>query len=274
MLAPERRTRGDLAIAALIVVLVAVTATVIWWHSDARGTTSIAADSPVAEPPAAASVPTALHELWRAPNTAATVPLTAAGAVVTGDGGTVIGHDRLTGAELWRYQRNMPLCAVSTEWGKTVAVYRDRRGCSQVTTLRGSDGARDAHRSSDADDTLALSSDGTHMLALGTTRLEVWRWDLVRTVEYGRVDAPVSSGTQPRSGCTFESAVAGKNKLAVLERCPGDTSDRLTIQNPSPKDAQEPEESGSTVLLELTSDLPGTRAVSYTHLTLPTNREV
>ncbi len=262
MQAPERRSRADLLVAAAIVVSIVVAAAVIWLRSDARGTTSITATVPAVAPQTALAVPDELTELWHADNSVGAAPLTAGGAVVTAAGGTVTGRDAVSGNEIWRYQRDMPLCGVISAWGTAVAVYRDRRGCSQVTELAGADGSRRADRSSDADDTVHLSSDGTYVLTQGPTRLEMWRSDLVRTVEYGRIDAPVNPKAQPREGCALNSAVSSSTRLSVLERCPGEDADRLTILNPAPKDSQKPEEYGSTVLAELAPGHPGARVLA------------
>ena len=252
MLAPERRTRGDLAVAAAIVVAIVVAAALVWLHSDARGTTSITAETPIPIPAAALQVPDRLAELWHAPNGAVDAPLTVDGAVVTADDGTVTGRDPQSGEALWRYQRNMPLCGVASAWHSAIAVYRDRRGCSQVTALDGATGLRKGHRSSEADDAVHVAFDGTYVISQGPTRLELWRYDLVRTIEYGHVDAPVNSRSQPRSGCDLLSAASSSVRLSVLEKCPDDNGAlRLTLQNPAPKDSQKPEEYGSSTLTNI-----------------------
>ncbi|NMN96025.1 PQQ-binding-like beta-propeller repeat protein [Antrihabitans stalactiti] len=251
MLAPERRTRGDLAVAAAIVVAIVVAATLIWLHSDARGTTSITAGTPIPVPAAAVQVPDRLAELWHAPDGAIDAPLTVDGAVVTADDGTVTGRDPQTGNALWSYQRNMPLCGVASAWHSAIAVYRDRRGCSQVTALDGATGLRKGHRTSEADDSVHVTFDGTYVMSQGPTRLELWRYDLVRTIEYGHVDAPVNSHSQPRSGCDLLSAASSSSRLTVLERCPDEPALRLTILNPAPKDSQKPEEYGSSTLTNI-----------------------
>jgi hypothetical protein len=220
----------------------------VWLRSDARGTTSITATEPATPAPAALTVPETLAEAWRVTSGATTTPMVGIGAVMTADGGAVTGHDPRTGSVLWSYQRNMPLCGSVGAWQNAVAVYRDQRGCSQVTELAGDTGNRVAARSSYNDDTLTLSFDGTYVLALGPNRLEVWRSDLVRTLEYGYVDAPVNPRSQPRSGCALNSAASSSSQVAVLERCPGDEGDRLTVLHPAPKDPTKPEEKGSAVL--------------------------
>ena len=248
MLAPERRTRADVLAACGIAVLVAMSAAVIWLTGDAHGTESTVADTPVPPAEPALAVPDTLVEAWRADSDTTPTPVVAGGVAVTGNGDTVTGRDAVTGQELWHYRRDRALCGVVGAWNTAVAVYPDGRGCGQVTQLDGSTGVRQAQRSSDADDPVALSQDGTYLTPFGDTRLEVWRSDLVRTLEYGRVDAPVNPGAQPRSGCTLLSAASSSSRLSVLESCPGDPAIRLSILNPAPKENTAPQEYGSVVL--------------------------
>ncbi|WP_072687887.1 Rv3212 family protein [Rhodococcus marinonascens] len=259
MLAPERRSRADLVVAAGIALAVLVAFTVVWLRSDARNTISVTAAAPPPALATAQAVPQTLSPAWESPSSATTAPLSAGSAVVTAEGGDVVGHDAVSGAELWRYHRNLALCGVTAAWEKIVAVYRDDRGCSQVTELDGGTGRRLAERTSDADPEVTVKSDGTYVSSLGDSRLELWRSDLVRTVEYGRVDAPVNPGKQPRSGCELVDADSSSSRLSVLERCPGEVADRLTVMNPSPKDNQEPEEYGSSVLAGIDAGVEGAR---------------
>jgi len=270
VLAPERRTRADLIAAVVIAVFVVIAIVVVWSISDARGTDSEPATHPVAQPASAAQLPQALHELWHAPDGAAGRALTSGGVAIAGDDGTATGYDPVTGKQVWRYRRDMPLCGMEAQYGTVVATYRDRRGCSQTTMLAADSGARRTARSSYMDRAITLSSDGTYFVAQGSDRLEVWRSDLVRTLEFGYVDAPVNTKTQPRSGCTLLSASSSSTRLAVLERCPGDGADRLSVMNPAPKDSTVPEEYGSHVLTEPGASVDGAHviAVSDNRVTL------
>ncbi|MET8878294.1 hypothetical protein [Nocardia sp. NPDC004604] len=262
MLAPERRTRADIISAVAIAVVVVIAAVVVWARSDARGTESVTAEHPVSTPAAADQVPTSLHELWHAADPAANRALVAAGTVVTGADGTVTGHDPRTGADLWHYRRDLSLCGVESQFGTVIAVYKDQRGCSQAILLAGEDGARRTARSSYMDPAVQLSVDGTYVLAQGPRRLEMWRSDLVRTIEYGYVDAPVNVKTQPRKGCKLLSSSSSSTRLAVLERCPEDPTDRLTVLNPAPKDNTVPEEYGSHILNGTGADSPDARVIA------------
>ncbi|WP_319944946.1 Rv3212 family protein [Nocardia macrotermitis] len=262
MLAPERRTRADLLAAVAIAVVVVIAMVVVWCISDARGTVSEPATHAAEQPAAAEELPVALRELWHAPDGAAARALTAGGVAVAGDGGTVTGYDPVSGKQVWKYQRDMPLCGVEAQYGTVIGTYRDQRGCSQTTMLSADTGARRTARSSYMDRAITLTADGTYFLAQGSDRLEVWRSDLVRTLEYGYVDAPVNVKTQPRSGCTLLSSISGSTRLAVLEHCPGDGADRLSVLNPAPKDATTPEEYGSHVLTEPGGNVDGARVLA------------
>ncbi len=262
VLAPERRTRADILIAVAIALVLAIAALVVWIQSDARGTESVVADTPVDTPPAASALPSELRELWHAPDGAGTEALTSGGVVVTADGGTVTGRDPRTGKEIWHYRRDIPLCGVQSQFGTVIAVYRDDRGCSQTTMLLGSDGSRTAARSSEMDSEIALSVDGTYVLAQGPRRLEMWRSDLVRTLEYGRVEAREISKSQPRQGCSLISAGSSPSRLAVLERCPGDAANRLTVLDPAPKDYRVPKEFGSRELHGPGTDSPDAEVIA------------
>lgn len=252
MLAPERRRRSDLVVAAAVALTALLVAGVVWLGSDARGTTSSPAQSPLPTPETASTVPPTFREIWRASSPATTTPVVAGGAVVAAGDDAVNGLDPASGNVAWSYSRDAALCGITEAWGSAVVVYRDDRGCSQVTELDGSTGSREAQRTSDADDRTILATDGTYVTARGDSRLEVWRSDLVRTLEYGRVDAPVNPGAQPRDDCTLLSSASTSSRLAVLENCPGDSADRLTTLDPAPDDGREPEEFGSSVVAALT----------------------
>ncbi|QLY32946.1 hypothetical protein [Nocardia huaxiensis] len=262
MLAPERRTRADVLTAVAIAALVAIAAAFVWWHSGVRGTQSVTATQTLTPPPTPEKLPAQYKELWHAADTAAFRAIGVGGVAVTADGNTVTGRNPVTGEQVWKYQRDLPLCGVESQFGTVIATYRDDRGCSQTTLLNAESGSRLTARSSYMDDAITMSADGTYVLALGKDRLEMWRSDLVRTLEYGYVDAPVNPRTQPRTGCELVSAVSGASRLAVLERCPNETADRLTVLNPAPKDSTTPEEYSSHILAEPGGTVNGARVLA------------
>jgi hypothetical protein len=236
MVEPERRTKGDILAAAAIAAVVAAAAALIWWTSDARATISRPATVPAPNPTPAREVPTALRQLWTASSPATTAPVVVGGTVATGNGRRVDGRDVETGESRWSYARDTDLCGVSWVYHYAVAVYRDDRGCGQVTELDGATGRRGSARSGYADPRVRLSSAGTAVLSAGDTRLELWRSDLVRMLAYGETDARVKPSARGlHSGCTLVSAAASSSAVSVLEGC-GNQAMRLVLLRPGKED--------------------------------------
>ncbi len=260
---PERRRRGDVVAAvALTIVLIGVTA-VLWVTGDAANTSSRPAAEPITAPPAAAAVPTAVTEAWRAQSGATTAPVVAGPAVVTGDSDLVVGRDALTGDERWSYERDRPLCTVAAGFpradegtGRVLALYAEgSQWCSELTALRPDTGARAAASNPDMRPGTRLLAAGSSVVATGAAYLEVMRSDLVKTLEYGAVPVVVQGKAQPRPQCTHASTAIGADRLGVVERCPGEGSDRLSlVATDGEKGAEEPE-------VDFSVPLPGTGAV-------------
>ncbi|RZQ62641.1 PQQ-binding-like beta-propeller repeat protein [Amycolatopsis suaedae] len=244
---PWNRGR-DRAVAVAIVVVVAVAGTVLWLNSDIRHTTSETADAGPALPDPPTSVPASLTQVWQAPSPATPVPVAEDTSVVTGAGNEVLGRDPVTGQVRWRYARDIPLCTVGGAWSKALAVYRKETQCSEVTMLDPSTGKRTAQRNGDAELGTRLVGDDSHVTATGTKLLNTWRDDLVKSVEYGEVPAIVNPNRQPRTGCVFGSVGTASGRVGVIERCPGDPADRLSVFKATPKEADTPEEIFTTVL--------------------------
>lgn len=242
MVKPERRTKADVLAAAAIVVVVAAAAALIWWTSDARGTISRPAAGPAPSPRLAHEVPASVKQLWTAPNAPTDQPVVVAGTVVTADGHAVQGRDPVTGQVRWSYSRRSDLCGVTGVYRFAVAVYRDDRGCGQVSTIEGPTGSRGPARSSYADRRVHLSSDGTTVLSAGDTRLEVWRSDMVRMLSYGEIDARIKPSSKGlHTGCRLTSAAASSSAVSVLEACGRQADLRLTLLRPS-KEEDEPDQ--------------------------------
>jgi hypothetical protein len=237
MVRPERRTKADILAAVTIAIVVAATASLIWWTSDARATISRPAAVPAPNPTPAREVPATLNQLWTAASPATTAPVVVGGTVTTGNGRQVDGRDPATGESRWSYARDSDLCGVSWVYHYAVAVYQDDRGCGQVSTLDGSTGRRGSARSSYADPHVRLSSDGTTMLSAGDTRLELWRSDMVRTMAYGETDARVKPSARGlHSGCKLVSAAASSSTVSVLEACQNQADLRLVLLRPGKED--------------------------------------
>lgn len=253
LLPPERRRRVDVIVAVGLVVALAVVWTVLWATSAHHGTVSTPAAAPVAAPPEATALPAAFTEAWRAASGATPAPVVAGPVVVTGDGDAVDGRDALTGEVRWSYTRDVPLCTVGAgfpdnDGGRALALFRNGTWCSELTSLYPDTGTRDRQRNPDVHPGARLLEGGSLVTATGPTYLEVFRSDLVRTVEYGDVPTPRQVGRQPRSNCGSTGFAATSGRLAVLQRCPDEPADRLTVLIPDPAEADKPQEEFSVSL--------------------------
>jgi hypothetical protein len=250
---PERRRRTDALAAAGLVLAVALGAALLWGSSPRAGTVSTPAMGPVPAPPNATQVPNGLTEAWRAASGATPVPVVAGPVVVTGDGGVVAGHDAVSGAVVWSYSRDIPLCTVGAgfpdrDGGRVLALYRNDDWCSELTSLRPATGVRDRQRNPDVHPGTRLLPGGPQVTATGAHYLEAFRSDLVKTVEYGEVPTPRQVGRQPRPACESTGFAVTSGRLAVLQRCPDETTDRLTVLDPDGAEADKPQEEFSVLL--------------------------
>jgi outer membrane protein assembly factor BamB len=246
----------DYLVAVLIVVATVVTGVVLWSRSDIHNTVLELGPAKVTAPQAPRTFPPSLAEFWSRPSPATPVPVVSGPTVVTGNGGAVVGLDPTTGRQRWSYTRDLPLCTVAPAFGKIVAVYH-RSNCNEVTELDPTTGARGPQRNGDAQLGTRLVFDGTYVTTTGPTLLDTWRSDMVQTMEYGNVPDFVNPNVQPRVGCTYGSVVASAGEIGVIERCPGESGDRLTVYRATAKAADTP-----SVLFSTDIGDTGTRIVS------------
>ena len=92
---------------------------------------------------------------------------------------------------------------------------------------------RGPSRTAYSDPEIALSSDGTTVLAAGDSRLELWRSDMVRMISHGALDARIKPGVPGPVLCRLGSAAASTAAVAVLEACPDQPDVRLTVLRPA-----------------------------------------
>ncbi|HEX4704750.1 MAG TPA: PQQ-binding-like beta-propeller repeat protein, partial [Pseudonocardiaceae bacterium] len=247
MRADQVRRRGvnpfrrpvDYVVAVLVVVASLVVGLVLWARSDIHNTVLVLGSGDAVAPPGPVRFPPSLAEFWSKPSAATPVPVIAGPTVVTADNGAVVGRDPQTGEQRWSYTRDLPLCTVSSAFDKVVAVYH-RSNCNEVTELNPSTGARTAQRNGDAQLGTRLVYDGTYVTTTGQTLLDTWRSDLVQTMEYGTVPDFVNPNVQPRTGCDYGSVAMYVGIIGVIERCPDESSDRLTLYRATATDADKP----------------------------------
>ncbi|MDV8000861.1 PQQ-binding-like beta-propeller repeat protein [Rhodococcus sp. IEGM 1408] len=242
----ERTTRRDLITAGIIALVMIVAAAVVLLSGSAARSEFRTADAeqPVYGPTVEA--PTSLQPLWTHGSGGTGAPLTTKGNLVTvTEDGTLVGRDAGSGEERWTYSNAGRFCAATFYADSLVAAFDGASGCSDVTSVDPTSQQYESTRQSDFPDAMELGSTWKHALALSPQRLEIWRDDLVRTVEYGAVSAPQEAGMQPRTGCTLGTADLTDERFVVSERCPGEDSERLTFSKTVPEDNRKPEELAS-----------------------------
>lgn len=216
---------------AIALVVLAVTA-VVYLTGDVRATDLVTVTSG-SSPPVPQSVPTSLTQKW----TLATDPEIGAvdspyGVVVTAEGTAAVAHDAVTGQRLWSYDRgNEPLCTIGsgdtdapgvTVRGKVrgVMVVSNKNGyCSQMMLLDPATGERHYYRTSPNQAGGALVFGGPYAGWLGSSLIELWRDDLVRTIQYGDEPAPPKPNAT-HTGCTFTDMIVDDQQFATVEHCP------------------------------------------------------
>ena len=207
------------------------------------------------------SIPARLTESFSLPNTE--VPgqsraVSSQGMLITHDGDTLTATSP-TGETAWTYRRgDAELCSLGTAWNKIVATYRTGNGCGDVVALDAASGQYDSTRSARSAEEVVPISSNSNVGTVSTERIELWRDDMVRTVEYGEVDAKQEPDQQPHENCTITSALMRTENLAVTESCPDSpNSTWLRIQKTTPEDSRAPE-----ITRDIEINDPGARLVA------------
>ena len=249
----RRRRLLDRSLAAALAVVVAAVGYLVYRSSDIRNTNLVTSSpgsapsgawSAAAVPSPTSAVPVTLTQKWSAAtNPTLGAVASASGVVVTTDVHTISAHDALSGVVRWTYSRsNRTLCAVgagdvgpadmaSTSIVPGITTVYDENGfCSQVMTFDPVDGSRGKVRTSPNQPGGSLVFGGSYAGWLGPTRLEVWRFDLVRTIQYGEQINPPKPG-QSRLGCTFTDMALATNQFATVEHCPAEGRDARVVLN-------------------------------------------
>ena len=244
MTSPFRRRRlRDRLLAVALAVVVVVVGLVVYHSSDIRNA-NLVTGRRVAGPVSPSVLPTSLTQRWTAAtNAEAGTVASAAGVVVTTDQHTVTAHDAVTGAVRWTYTRsNRTLCTIgSGDVGPTnmtssssvtgiTTVYEENGFCSQVMTFDPVTGARGRVRTSPNEPNGSLTFGGPYAAWLGSTRVEVWRYDLLRTIQYGDQINPPKSG-QSRLGCIFTDLALASNQFATVEHCAAEGKTARVVLN-------------------------------------------
>ena len=235
---PLRRTRGDLIATGVIAGVSALLLGTAFFTAPARDAHLVSAEEEQQDYGQLAVVPKSFSEGFSLPDTSGRdQPLVASGMVITYNDNTLTATTP-EGETVWTYERPNELCLVDQAWGKVVATYRDNAGCGDVVAIDAKTGKYAGTRSAIAPDNVVRLTSNDRVGYASSERAEVWRSDLVRTVEYGHVEAKQEPDMQPNE-CTLTSALTRTELVAVTEIC--DDGAFLRLQEATPEDSRKPE---------------------------------
>lgn len=240
---PLRRTRGDLIATAVIAAVCLIALLIAYFSAPIRNDKLTPAAQELTDGGVLAVVPENLSETITLPDESPNArPLIVNGVVVTYHDGTLTGTTP-DGQAQWTYERAAELCGLASAWGKVVAVYRTNIGCGDVVAINALTGQYANTRSAISPQEISMISSNDRVGVIGTdeelSRAELWRSDMVRTVEYGDVQAPQEGDMQPHPECTLTSALTRTELLAITETC--DDGTWLRFQKTTPEDSRKPE---------------------------------
>ena len=259
----ERNSPKDWYAVAAIVLAIAVVIAVCVFTAPVQRVESTVASNPLSanETGRAPSSdgPRALTETWSTPDPSQPLTVGKGGVLVRKDDHTVVMLRAATGEQVWRYRAADPICSSASNGGYTLVVTRSAKGCGEVVSLNTEDGSYHATRAALASDKVAIQSSNDNVGTVSSTRVELWRDDLVRTVEVGKVEAPAQAGKQLHPACQIGSALWRKDLLAVMQRCEEANVDveadqhdgdkgYVRLMKTVPEDSSEPEDHTSWTL--------------------------
>ena len=137
--------------------------------------------------------------------------------IITYNDGTITATTP-AGDTAWTYTRPNELCLLGHAWDKVVAAYRDNAGCGDVVTINALTGEYAGTRSAIAPEVITRVQSNDRVGYVSSHRVELWRSDMVKTVEYGYNEAPQEPDMQPES-CTINSALTRTDIMATTEYC-------------------------------------------------------
>ncbi|GAB3088044.1 hypothetical protein [Corynebacterium aquatimens] len=247
MSTPLRRTKNDLIATAVIAAVCCVALVWAFFSAPIRQAHLETAAEEVPDQGVLAVVPSALTESWRvADESPRQRPLVVNGLIVAYSDNTITAY-KADQTKVWSYTRkDAELCGLESAWNKVVAIYRTSVGCGDVVAINAATGQYDRTRSSSAPDDVVSFASNDRVGIVGQTRAELWRDDMVRTVEYGRVEAPQEPNMQPNPDCELTSAMTRSDLFAVTEKC--EDGSYLRLQKTTPEDSRKPELHSSVLI--------------------------
>lgn len=237
--APLYRSRRDVIVAGVIAAVTVILVAIAYFSAPIRNAELNPAAEEHSDYGQLAQVPESFEETVRFPDSSPALSPVIIDGMTIGWYGSTLRAVTPDGTEAWTYSRDDELCALAGAWGKVVATFHTNVGCGDVVALDASSGTYAGTRSANAPDEIVSVSSSDRVGTVGAARTELWRSDLVRTVEYGEVEAPQEADMQPNPDCTITSALTRSELLAVTEVCGEETW--LRFQDTTPEDSRQPD---------------------------------
>lgn len=245
--APEQRSRRDLIAVVLIALALVVTILGVWAFSQAGSVERELAAQPLSESPQPAgskndpsTIPASVKPLWDRPNTTGLL-VTAKGGVLAVEGRKATMFAAKDGREVWSYTRDRDICGAASDWDRIILVFRSPKGCGEAVSFDASTGQYAHTRDAIAAENVDMFTSNSNVGTISPTRIELWRSDLVRTVEVGKQEAPPQANQQPNTECAFTSALMRQDLLATSQKCPGRDQRLVRLLKTTPKRNDTPE---------------------------------
>ncbi|MFL6162769.1 MAG: hypothetical protein ACJ74U_11140 [Jatrophihabitantaceae bacterium] len=209
----RRTARANRIYAGVLAVLVLVTFLAIKLAYAHGELTKVSFRTAPAPRPVAGDLPSAaLRVAWRTADTAAGGSPYDNGVVISYAGHTVNGRDAVTGAVRWHYTRgDQTLCSVLQQDGTTIAIYRRKGNCDEVTGFVTTTGQPKWYRTLTDNGSTASASTANVVLTVNSHivhafdnagGLDRWNW------------------TVP-TNCTVRHALTGSQGVLVSMECGG-----------------------------------------------------
>ncbi|MDO4910247.1 MAG: hypothetical protein Q3972_00700 [Corynebacterium sp.] len=244
-----RRKRADFIATAIIAAVSVIGVGTVWATANIRHSHLESASQEYTAEAAATAIPASLSTAWSAPAAvygSLHKPLVINGVAIStewdGKKSIVRGINSTTGEQLWTYTRDLEICSIGSAWGEAVITYSDEKQCGDVVAIVATTGEYKATRSDIAPASVVGVSSNDSVGTYSRERLELWRSDMVRTVEYGVNYAPQEPNMQPHPNCEINSALTRKDLVTIANQCPADSGEtRIVMMKRVPSDARKPE---------------------------------
>jgi len=212
----SRATRIYAGVLALLVLLAFIAVKLAYAHGELNKVSFSTAPAPS---PVPGTLPgAALRRAWHTDDTAAGGTPYESGVVVSYAGHTVNGRDAVTGAVRWHYTRSdQTLCSVLQQDATTIAIYRRKGNCDEVTGFVTATGEPKWYRTLTDNGTTAATSTSNVVLTVNAHVVHAFdnaggldRWDW--TVP---ADCAVRHALTGSAGVLVSMECGGKQRLGL-----------------------------------------------------------